>query len=610
MNLHSIKTNRQVGLLVIVLFQILTIRLSYANKPTSLSATHISTHEINKQLALADQVKRSDPALFKELLTKLREHPNKQSEQKFLLDFLIAYDFVYSGKFEKAKAKLLELLSSNASSLIKYRANYAMIIVSTAMKNWGDGLNYVSKNIQQLPSIRNSELFQNGLVTTIIFYSQMGQYNLALKYIKEFSEQSLSAKNSCILGQLSLEAQFNLDKLEPNSILIDNAIEICEQADVKIALNIIYLHKAKLHIQAQNANVALAILLKQLNAALSTNYPMLIAEFKNTIANAYWQLNNIHNAKKHALDALSVNTNMSNLLQGVDTYYLLYQIAKAENNPSLALEYYEKYAEIEKANLEGEKAKHLAFQLAQHQATEQKNQIALLNEKNTLLETKQALSEAEVANTRLVIGFLIVSLILITLWGGRFYKAHKRIKELAEYDALTGIFNRGHFTHVANSALKYCQNAEQDLSVIIFDLDNFKSVNDSYGHATGDWALKEATKVCKNLGRQNDIFARLGGEEFCILLPSCNIRSAALRAEECRHAIEDIITEASGHDFRITASFGVTDAKTSGFNLEKLLADADEAAYTSKHSGRNRVTVYEVETTPKQAQLDGSWSIT
>jgi diguanylate cyclase (GGDEF)-like protein len=232
-----------------------------------------------------------------------------------------------------------------------------------------------------------------------------------------------------------------------------------------------------------------------------------------------------------------------------------------------------------------------------------------LNEKNTLLISEQALAKAKVANIQLMIGILVATLSLLILWGSRMLKNHKRVKELAEYDALTGIYNRGHFTHIANSALKYCKSAEQDLSLIMFDLDHFKKVNDSFGHACGDWALKETIKVCQNIGRKNDIFARLGGEEFCLVLPSCNIAAAILRAESCRAAIEAIITEESGYDFSITASFGVTDVKRSGFDLEKLLADADFAAYISKNAGRNRVTVFEPKEDEEGEQLDNAWSI-
>jgi len=575
-----------------------------------IETSSLSSDEITKKLQIAELSWPSNPKLFKESILELKKQDNITEEQRHHLNLLFAGYYMYSGKHQETEIKLKELLSSNANSLIKFRAKYGLIVFATVTKNWGDGLKYLAITHEQLPAINDNKHIQNALLAIITFYSQMGQHELALSNAKELAQQELLAKNSCGLKQLTLRSQFFLGKLQLDEFPFAQAIEECINADFLIVANLLRLLKAKFYLQEGMPEQALELLLKYAPEARATHYPMLVAGISNSIAKAYWQLNDIKNTKEFATEALKYNPNVSNLLQGVDTYHLLYQIAKAENNPTLALEYYEKYAEIERANLEGEKAKHLAFQLAQHQAFEQESQIALLNEKNALLETKQALSEAEVTNTRLIIMVLIISLLLFTFWGGRLYKAHKRIKELAEFDALTGIFNRGHFTQVATSALNYCESAKQDLSVIIFDLDHFKSVNDTYGHATGDWALIEAISVCKDFGRQNDIFARLGGEEFCILLPSCDIRTAALRAEQCRQAIEEIVTEASGHDFKLTASFGVTDAKTSGFELEKLLADADSAAYESKHAGRNRITVFTVEEEPEQKQLDSSWSIT
>ncbi|WP_170309621.1 tetratricopeptide repeat-containing diguanylate cyclase [Litorilituus lipolyticus] len=583
-------------------------QITHANEVTEVRV--LSAKNISDKLKLAEKHKRTNPTKFNELIYELQGQPNLKNEQKQHLNFLIAFSFIYSGQFDKAASKLRALQKEKLNKLLRYRVNYSLIVVATATKNWSEGLKHIAINNEILQYIDDIEQYQNGLLSVIVFYSQMRQYQLALKYIDKLSNQTLSPTNTCALKQLNLEARFNLKELKLNDTNFNDAIDDCINANFLIPAHIVRLHKAKLYLRNDMPQEALEFLLGHLNDAKATQYPMLIAEMHNVLARSFIKINDLESAKSQAQAALAVNSNVSNLLQGVDTYLLLYEIAKAENSPTLALEYYEKYAEIERANLEGEKAKHLAFQLAQHKTAEQETQIALLNEKNALLETKQALSEAEVTNTRLFITVLIISLLLFTFWGGRLYKAHKRIKELAEFDSLTGIFNRGHFTQVATSALNYCESAKQELSVIIFDLDHFKSVNDTYGHATGDWALIEAISVCKDFGRQNDIFARLGGEEFCILLPSCDIRTAALRAEQCRQAIEGIVTEASGHDFKLTASFGVTDAKTSGFVLEKLLADADSAAYESKHAGRNRITVFTIEEKPEQKQLDSSWSIT
>jgi len=593
------------------LFILLLIATSVAAQQTHISSVEFYQLPIKEQLKLADKSRTSNPKLFKDIINSLNDKQSKLDRQsQHYLSLLNGYYLAYNGQYDAAEIRLKEILVTDADTLIKFRANYTLINVAIAKQNWTDGLYYLSNNINELPLIDSKEHSQSALLVTVQFYNQIKQYNLALSYINKLSNKSLSPTNRCLLNQLSLEAKYYLKELQSNDMSINKAINGCQKDGIIIVSNIIRLYKANLHLSDNQPQIALQQTLPYSEEIANTRFPMLIAEANNTIAQAYWKLGSINKAKFHALMALNVNIKVTNLMQGIDTFYLLYQIAKEQNDLQAALHYHERYSELDKKHLEGDKAKHLAFQLAEHQAFEQQSKISLLNEKNTLLETKQALSKAEVANTRLIVMVLIISLLLFTFWGGRLYKAHKRIKELAEFDALTGIFNRGHFTHVATSALRYCKSAKQDVSVIMFDLDHFKSINDNYGHATGDWALKETIKVCQNLGRKNDIFARLGGEEFCILLPSCHIRSAALVAEHCRSAIEEIVTEASGHDFKITASFGITDAKTSGFELEKLLADADEAAYDSKKSGRNRITVFTIEEEPEQKQLDSSWSIT
>lgn len=565
---------------------------------------NLTTEEITEKLQLAAQYKRSDPKLLKQLIFELKKQENITDVQQHELDLLFTAYLFYIGKFEKAMPILKALLKQKASDSVKFRANYSLLVIATTQKNWLEGLKYAAINIKSLPTIKNSEYYQNGLVANIVFYNQIGQYQLAQKYIERFSKQKLSSKYDCWLRQLSIEARFNLKELNFIDDSLDETIKKCISANFIIASHIVRIHKAKLYLQNKMPKKALGTLINNIEDINATNYPMLISEMNNTIAKVYWELHNIENAKKYATKASQINKDTTNLLQGVETYLLLYKIAKKQNNVREALSYYEKYAALDKNNLDEIKTKHIAFQLAEHQAFEKESQIQLLNEKNALLVSEKALDKAKVANIQLMITILTIVLALLTLWGGRLLKVHKHVKELAEYDALTGIYNRRHFTHITNIALKHCKNAKQELSIIIFDLDHFKKVNDSFGHACGDWALKETIKACQNIGRKNDIFARLGGEEFCIVLPSCNIETAMMRAENCRAAIEAIMTEASGFKFILTASFGVTNSKLSGFDLDNLLADADFSAYASKDSGRNRVTMFEV---PQEKKLDNSW---
>jgi len=614
--LSYIKSNQYKLLTGIVVLFILLITFSkrtYSQQTNLQSAALVdqiptnALSSISAALKLADDIRRSQPLKFQQILKNLASKSNFTKEQLHLFNFLKGYDHTFNGRFNKAEEQFASILASDANALINFRASYTLIHVYARKKMWFEGLALIANNIKNAPLIKDQQHYQAHLTSVIIFYKKMQQYDLALHYINELSALSLSPKIDCLAKQLAIESKSNLNQLVSNSPEIYIALDSCEKVNDNMVSSIIRIYQARSFLNEQNTNGAINSLLPYIEAVKSTHYPEIITGVNNILAQAYWQVNDITKSKYYAEQAALSNTNNSNVNQSATSYKLLYQIAKRENKPDLALSYHEKYAAFEKMDSDNIKTKHLSFQLAQNKHLVQKSQIALLSEKNNLLSAEQTLTKTKANNRHLVIILLTFIIIILTLGGLRFWRTHKRVKELAEYDPLTGIFNRGHFTQVALSALKYCQNAEQDLSVIMFDLDHFKKINDNFGHLCGDWALKQVTKACESIGRQNDIFARLGGEEFCIVLPSCNIDVAMRRAEACRGAIEAIMTKESGCEFTITASFGVTDVSRSGYTLEKLIGDADFAAYASKHADRNRVTMFQPQAESQKEKLETAW---
>ena len=160
-----------------------------------------------------------------------------------------------------------------------------------------------------------------------------------------------------------------------------------------------------------------------------------------------------------------------------------------------------------------------------------------------------------------------------------------KVIKLAEHDALTGIYNRVKLNTLFPDFIYNANRYDKDFAVILFDIDHFKNINDTYGHNVGDSVLIELTYMIKNLLRDNDIFVRWGGEEFIIVLQVASISDASKLASRLRKNLEE-------HPFlhvgRVTCSFGVTEFRD-GDTQMILLERADEALYEAKDNGRNRV---------------------
>lgn len=171
----------------------------------------------------------------------------------------------------------------------------------------------------------------------------------------------------------------------------------------------------------------------------------------------------------------------------------------------------------------------------------------------------------------------------------------KQLKQLAETDVLTGLFNRRAFFSLAEREMKRTQRHELPLAVVIFDVDRFKLINDTYGHAIGDQVLQSVAQICQSLAREIDILARYGGEEFVLLVQDADAETAHHVAERLRVGIMQTEIPTDSGPITVTASFGVAATRTPISDLAPLLQQADAALYEAKRSGRNRVVVHQDE---------------
>jgi len=160
----------------------------------------------------------------------------------------------------------------------------------------------------------------------------------------------------------------------------------------------------------------------------------------------------------------------------------------------------------------------------------------------------------------------------------------------ANMDTLTGIHNRRYFMETSEIMIKEAAESGTGAYLIIFDLDHFKSVNDTYGHPGGDKVLTDVAKRVKSTVRHTDLFARYGGEEFVLLLTGLSEEAVRERAERMRTSICSTPIVFESTEIPVSASFGV--APVNGGDFESSISFADQALYTAKEEGRNRVVFY------------------
>jgi diguanylate cyclase (GGDEF)-like protein len=547
-------------------------------------------------LKLADSVRSSAPNQSYDLLKNI-DKSQLTKIQKNLYDFLLAHYHFTNGEPQKSKKLLIQLLEEESINTIKFRAFSSLITVYMSIHDWSNAIQ-TTKTLQ-LELSHKPELHyitrEESEFKIFDFYNQIGEYQHAKKLGVELMAKVKSTKIQCVTktNLLFSHMETTPEQISPKDFY--QAKSLCQVLRDTMLDNIVNAYFAKYYLIINKPLEAIEVLSSNLAAVKSTQYQALIASFHELMSKSYLAINDFEQAEKYAKIVLSSEKQHQYEPSITTAYQVLADVAEQSKNFDQAFYYYKQYSEAKQLNLDQETAKVLALQKAQFDDVEKSVQIALLDKENALLKTQALLDITSAQNKRLALALLTMVLIVFVLWTYKNRRNYLRMQHYAQTDELTGIANRHYFTQQANTAIMYCKRTDQPVSFIMFDLDYFKRINDTYGHQAGDVALKIAVDAAKLACRKNDIVGRLGGEEFGILLPGCASHLASFIAEKCRKAIEHSDFTSSGHKLDVTASFGIADSSNCEYNFEKLFAGADFALYQSKDMGRNRVVQYQKE---------------
>ncbi|WP_243042816.1 tetratricopeptide repeat-containing diguanylate cyclase [Dyella sedimenti] len=552
--------------------------------PTADSPQQLLQHAFN--------IKTSDHDEFLKVLTQLHQlEDNLPLDEQWTLRYLDAWQAAFEGNETQAIAALRTIADQAPVPALRLRAMATIVNLFGFAHRYEDAFVQLNRLTELLPEVTDKGARYAAMGEAAQFLILSHRYEQAVEYADQMLQDVPEDKNACHAIRYRLQALIRSNaQLTPAQF--QQGVALCTDGNDSLFANAVRSDMAAFYLQKGHASEAIRLLDEHYAEVQGYNYLPLMQYFNVLLAEGYFSQGNLAKAHKFALATIEGKEDNAYSEPLSRAYGLLYRIESRLGHDNEALAYHEKYMAADKGYLNDVTAGALAYETIKQQVQANKNQVDTLNRQNQILQLQRQLDRKAMETSRLYIALLLTVLASIAFWLLRIKRSQLRFKRLATRDSLTGIHSRQHFVDEAELALRAAAKAARPACLLLFDLDHFKDVNDTHGHATGDLVLKRAVAACQQHLHRLDIFGRLGGEEFAILLPDCTAALALQRAERIRQAIAATPLWGETRHVVISASFGIASTDRSGYELRQLVIDADNALYRAKRDGRNRV-VYE-----------------
>lgn len=550
--------------------------------------------EIDTLLSKADDLKSVNYAQFVAIVSDLNDRSQTLSvPQQQYLRYLDAWRLAYDADYATAIPMLRKLSEEVTEANLRFRSLATIVNVLAISRRYEEAFQRLEDLLTLLPQVSDATARQQGLGVAAYLYAQLGLQDLALKYSDQLAQENWAGRGTCRSAELRQLAIFQSERPEVAPGEVADAIAACTKLGDLMRANFVRVYAASSYVRQGKHDSALALLDGHRKEVENTRYTPLLSLYDSLLARIYREKGNPKLVERYATSSVRNAVKGEYTESLVASYRLLYLLARERGDIAGALEFHEKYAAADKGYLDELSARQFAYEKVKHQSLANQLQIDSLNKQNEVLQLQQALDKKAVETSRLYIALLLMLVAFIIFFAYKTKRSQLHFMKLSQADGLTGIANRPHFIALAESALATNRKSHHEVCVALCDLDHFKAINDEHGHAAGDTALRQVAMAIQSHLRSGDVFGRVGGEEFGILLPNCSLEAARERCEQLRVALSDLSVRHDSRDLAISASFGVETTASCGYELRQLLANADVALYQAKHAGRNRVVVYD-----------------
>ena len=537
-------------------------------------------------LAKADALRTSDPAQFgKAMATARALAPSATAVERDQLTLLGVYQDWRAGRVDRATATARTLSANSTDVVVRYRATVLVANLAALTRNYAIGADYLARAGTMEAALTDPAILAMGASAAATLYNQFEHYaRRTLTYAD-------TPRIRCIAYENLARALVHLHRVTDERRDLVAPLDTCRQAREPIALHLLQTSHARFLIDAGRHAEAARLMRANLAGAEQSGYTRLTAEFHSLIAEALLGTGDLDGARRAALNALQTTGAEPTWMPMLDARRVLYQVEKRQGNVAAALGHLEALADGERSELTDLQARERAYQDGRIRLLQEQQRSDILRQQNRVLQLERRVAEQRRTLLFTVVAALVLIVSLLAFWSARLLRVQRRLRHLSERDPLTGISNRRHFVAGVQSALEAARARQQPVSLLLLDLDHFKSINDHAGHEAGDRVLMEIARVGRQHAGPSELFGRLGGEEYGLCLPGTGIEDAEVVANRWLAAIREAVAYTHPDGRPVTASIGVSSTERSGYDYDRLMRDADAAMYGAKASGRNRVAV-------------------
>ncbi len=494
------------------------------------------------------------------------------------------------GQFEAALVLLQQLDQPAVPPAYRVRAYSIALPIYRIRGDYVSAFTYLNKMQRLLPQIRNLQLQFIASSMAPSLYMDAGNLDKALRFVKDSLKLAKRTNSRANICTAALDvANVYLVRKEPQQTetAYQNALAACRITGDHLFICMAHsgygeflLHQKRYQEVAGHLNMAVVLCGR-------TKYQFGVVSSQSGLAQLYFEQGEYARAEQKLtavipqLEALDVKDHL------VDSYHLMALLREREGKVEQALAWYKKQWAEEKAIIDSRKAVSIAQLTVDFELKSKEQHILQLTHENQLLllQKKNAYQNTVIV----ILGLVVVMLVGLLLWF-RTRQERRYFQRMSQVDGLTRLYNQAHCCTLAEKPFEEHRRSRKPFSVVVADIDWFKQVNDTFGHAAGDKVLQEIGRVLKTCMAEYGIVGRTGGEEFTCFFPGLTALETRDLLQSCGKHIQPVLDE--GRRIEVTLSYGIAQSSGEYAILGELVRDADSALYRAKRSGRNRIVVY------------------